>query len=255
VWTGNNDNSPMKKGSSITGKPWRKFMDEIIEEYGTDNFRDYDIPEDLDTYPNMVQGDWFGGQTIIIDTVSGKLATEFTPEETKLRIPLPDPRTILHWIDKDNPTELDTSRNDPQYTNWEFGVAQYVQENLAQLVGLDFTIPTEYDDVHGPGDRENPQQPFEININGIESDIVYPIDQMIEVIIDFDQRQDEDIERVQFFINNAFVRVDEESEFGLNFFPNELQYYEEKNILRIVATDKDDVVSNKEISFELNIVN
>ena len=255
VWTGNNDNSPMKKGSSITGKPWRKFMDEIIEEYGSDNFRDYDIPEDLDTYPNMVQGDWFGGQTIIIDTVSGKLATEFTPEETKLRIPLPDPRTILHWIDKDNPTELDTSRNDPQYTNWEFGVAQYVQENLAQLVGLDFTIPTEYDDVHGPGDRENPQQPFEININGIESDIVYPIDQMIEVIIDFDQRQDEDIERVQFFINNAFVRVDEESEFGLNFFPNELQYYEEKNILRIVATDKDDVVSNKEISFELNIVN
>jgi len=255
VWTGNNDNSPMKKGSSITGKPWRKYMDEIIEEYGDDDFREYDIPDDFKTYPNMVRGNWFGGETIIIDTVSSKLATEFTPKETQIEIPLPNPHTILHWINKDNPTELNTSQNDPQYTNWEFGVAQYVQENLSQLVGLDFTIPTEYDDVHGPGDQDNPEQPFEIIVNGIESDIIYPIDTMIEVIIDFDQRQDQDIERVQFFINNAFVRVDEESEFGLNFFPNELQYFEEKNILRVVATDEDGIISKKEFSFQLDRVN
>lgn len=255
VWTGNNDNSPMKKGSSISGKPWRKYMDEVIKEYEDESFGEYEIPADVKTYPNMIQGDWFGGETIVIDTVSRKLATEFTPEETRLEIPLPDPHTILHWIDKDNPRVLNTKQNDPQYNNWEFGVQQYVRQNLSGLLGLDFEIPKDFDDVHGPDNEIFTDEPFDLEISGIESDIVYVPDRLIKVKVDFDGRRDREIEKVQFFINNAFVAVDEDSDYELNFFPNELQYFEENNILRIVATDEDGINSNKEISFILDLAN
>jgi len=38
VWTGNNDNSPMKKGSSVSGPPWRAYMDEVIQNYDNNSF-------------------------------------------------------------------------------------------------------------------------------------------------------------------------------------------------------------------------
>ncbi|MCI5051422.1 MAG: penicillin-binding protein [Candidatus Pacebacteria bacterium] len=255
VWTGNNDNSPMKRGSSISGKPWRRFMDEVLKEYDGSSFGSYELPDDMSTYPAMLQGNWFGGETVFIDSVSGKLATEFTPEETKVAIPIPDPHTILHWIDKDNPRVLNTSQNDPQYENWEFSVQEYVQQNFAELVGIDFDLPTEYDDVHGPDTVGQPVNFFEIEIEGIEEDIVYDSDTLIEIEVSSPDRRNREVEKVQLFINNAYIGEDTGGPFEFNFFPNELQYFDEENIMRVIMIDEDGERASQEINFSLNLVN
>jgi membrane peptidoglycan carboxypeptidase len=251
VWTGNNDNSPMKKGSSISGKPWRKFMDEMIKEYSNDSFGEYELPVDIMTYPNMIRGDWFGGQTIFIDSISGKLATEFTPEESKIQVPLPNPHTILHWIDKDNPTIKNTSQNDPQYKNWEFSVQKYIQENYALLIGLDFKIPTEYDDVHGPNGVVG--EGFDVEITGIDTDKIYLGDEIISLEVRLMENDGREIQNVQFFINNAFVGTDESSPFGFSFIPNELSNVESINQIRVIVSDANGEKTNQEIAFKLDI--
>ena len=254
VWTGNNDNSPMKKGSSISGKPWRQFMDEVIKNYDNSSFKDYDLPENFSSLPNMIQGDWYGGTTIYIDSVSGKLATEYTPEETKIEVPQPDPHTILHWINKDNPTIRNDARNDSQYENWEYGVQLFVQEHLSSILGIELDIPTEYDDVHLADGQiaEGNIDTVDFEIRGIDETDVYNIDDVIEIRLRNIENED-DISLVQLFINNAFIASDESDPFGFEFVPNSLPYFEENNIVRVIATTEDGLKIPKEISFTLDI--
>ena len=249
VWTGNNDNSPMKKGSSISGKPWREFMNEIIKNYENESFRSYSLPDDFGSYPNMVKGDWYGGITVYIDKISGKLATEFTPEETKLAVPQPNPHTILHWINKNDPTTFNDSRDDSQYENWEYGVQEYTQKYLQVLLNFNIDLPTEFDDVHTSENSES----FRFDIGGIDEALRYPLDEEIEVEIDSEDRRDSEIDTVQFFINNAFVDDDTLAPFTFSFTPGELQYFEENNLMRVIVTDEDGAKATQEISFTLEL--
>lgn len=249
VWTGNNDNSPMKKGSSISGKPWRKYMDLVIKNYENESFGAYELPEDFDSLPNMIRGNWFGGTTIYVDTVSGKLATEFTPEETKIAVPQPDPHTILHWVNKNNPTVLDESHSDPQYKNWEYGVAQFAKENLSAILDIELDIPTEYDDVHT---ASGTQKTFDIEITGIESAVTYNDDEELLISFTTSDKSDEEIQSMQVFINNAFVTTDDAEPFEVSFIPKNLSYITEENILRMIVTDNKGQRSVKEVELLIN---
>lgn len=248
VWTGNNDNSPMKKGSSISGKPWRAYMDEVIKGYDNESFNDYELPENFDTLPNMIKGDWYGGTTVYIDKVSGKLATEFTPEETKIAVPQPDPHTILHWINKNDPRTLDDSRNDPQYRNWEYGVQKFAQENLAAILNIKIDLPTEYDDIH---DEDDIESSFDFDINGIK-DSSYTREDEMSISIESTDRDTDEISSMQVFVNNAFVQTDNSEPFEISFMLNELPYLESENILRVIATDTEGIQSIQEQNFMLN---
>lgn len=251
VWTGNNDNSPMRRGSSISGKPWRQFMEAVMSNYSRRSFNEYELPENFSELPNMIRGDWYGGTTVYIDTVSGKLATEFTPEESRLAVPQPDPHTILHWIDKNNPSVLHLSQDDAQYRNWEYGVQKYVQEHLSALLEFNIPLPTEYDDVHTGEEQTN--NPFSFDIVGINYGELYSMDENIIIQIDSEDRSDNQIRSVRFFVNNAFVANDEQAPFGTSFVPRSLQYREENNILRVIVIDTHNTQSIREISFRLNI--
>ena len=138
----------MKKGSSISGKPWRAYMDEMMKEYDSENFNSYELPGNFDSLPAMIQGEWQGGESVVVYTVSGKRATEFTPEETRREIQIIDPHTILYWVNKNDPSLATNSQNDAQFENWEYGVQNYVQGYLPHLLAQDFEIPDEFDDVH-----------------------------------------------------------------------------------------------------------
>ena len=41
----------------------------------------------------------------------------------------------------------------------------YLRENYAALLNLDFKIPTEYDDVHGPNFKTSELNTFEIDVD------------------------------------------------------------------------------------------
>ncbi len=247
VWTGNNDNSPMKKGSILSTKPWRLFMDEIIDTYGSGHFKDYDLPDNFDQLPNMLKGEWFGGETYVIDTVSGKLATEYTPEETKKEIIKFEPHTILHFINKSHPQEPGNSRNDPQYKNWEYGVQRYIREEYADKFDPDFEIPTEYDDVH----TENgivQEGDFDFDI---EIDSYYDFDETIKVEIDLDGIRKDEVAEVLFYVNNSFIGSINSRPFVFSFFPEDIPYLKEKNTLRVVVVDMDGKKVSREEKFKV----
>ena len=239
----------MKKGSSISGKPWRAYMTAMLDKYDADDFDSYSLPEEFENYPNMIKGDWYGGTSVKINKESGLLASDATPEELILEVPQPEPHTILHWIDKNDPTTLDTSQDDPQYDNWEFGVQEYAEEFLSEIIDIDFDIPTEADD--GSGGVLN--EPFTFEIEGLESGTSYGSDEEITVEIVFNDIDEDDIKQAQLFINNAFVEDDGSAPFIFSFVSEDLNYFEEINLARFIITDEDDRVVAKEIEFLLEI--
>lgn len=222
VWTGNNDNSPMRTGSSITGKPWRAFMDEVIDKYGADSFSDYELPSNMESFPAMIRGQW-----------EGETPGQFNPH------------TILYWIDKNNPLELNISTDDPQYENWEYAVSQYTGVNFGSRYFQDSDgVPS---DDEGNDDTSSL---FELEIRGIHQGEVFSANDSVRVTAAFDGIDIDDIERVDFYINNEFITSDDSQPFGtrldLGSFSASLI---RENTLELVAMNKSNQAVSQELMF------
>ena len=156
VWTGNNNNKEMKRGAdgSIIAAPiWNQFMREALKDTAPESFNQ---PEKIITGKPVLDGQIDGMGTIKIDTMSGKLATQYTPQSTTKEIPIKEIHCLLYYINKDDPRG-DPPQNpadDPQFNGWESALQRW-----AQAQGLEITtnqnIPTEYDDIHLPEDQPN----------------------------------------------------------------------------------------------------
>ena len=150
VWAGLNDDTPLYKG--ITGSPiWHEFMVNALASEPNDPFEKPAPIPNYDSLPPVLRGFWQGGTSYVVDTVSGKLATQFTPESTKKEYVITDVHDILHWIDKNDPTgpaPQDPSA-DPMYYNWETAVQDWWNANKAGYpIITAASAPTGYDDVH-----------------------------------------------------------------------------------------------------------
>ena len=146
VWAGNNDNAEMARGaggSTIAAPIWRQFMIEAVKDTAVESFAAPDAPK---TDKPAIVGKAYE-QTVKVDTVSGKLATEFTPEEFIEEKTFYDAHSILYYVDRYNPLGDAPSNpgNDPQFANWESAVIAWVEEEGWNATS---TPPTEYDDVH-----------------------------------------------------------------------------------------------------------
>ncbi len=243
VWTGNNDNTPMKKGSKLSIKPWHDFMKIILDEYDSGNFKKYDIPENFLDLPNMIRGEWHGDITYIIDSVSGKLATKFTPENTKIRVTNFDPHTILYSVNKNNPYILGNSKNDSQYKNWEYGVQQYSLKNYSDLYNKDFEVPTEYDDIHGENGNINNDK-FNFVLDGVKD--FYDLGDMVNINIDFKDEVIGGLSEIRYYINNIFIGSLNSEPYNFSFNINDIQHIQKENVLRVVIEDNHgDIVSRE----------
>ncbi|HXK35328.1 MAG TPA: penicillin-binding protein [Candidatus Paceibacterota bacterium] len=149
VWNGNNDNSSMKKGSSITGPMWHEFMQILLNKFPEEGFDSPVITENID-YPPIIRGFWQGGKSFFIDKISGKLATDFTPPETKEERVITNVHSILYWINKNSLSEKpEDPIKDNQFLNWETSVENWwqVNKNLFSITSEEM-VPIEFDDVH-----------------------------------------------------------------------------------------------------------
>ncbi len=248
VWTGNNDNSPMKKGSSISGKPWREFMDEALEVYDADPFKPYEKPENFNELPNMVRGEWFGSETYYIDSVSEKLATKYTPEDLKVSVTRFDPHTILYSINKDEPHTPGNSQNDPQFKNWEYGVQSYAQEHYQELYQDSGEKPDEYDDVH-TADGVVKEGDFDFDIDGMNDD--YSRNDFLEFEVDLDDIDEDEVLSVLYYINNNFIGSVEKPPFEFKIDLSEVKYLSKTNILNVVIEDEDGKKVSRKENFKI----
>lgn len=156
AWAGNNDNHPMeRKISSLIISPlWGAFMAQVAKNFPPDNFGA--SPPPLLTGKPVLRGIWQGGVSYWKDTVSGKVATQYTPPETRQEVVFHDVHSILQWVNKDNPQgppPADPSQ-DPQYPYWEYAVRKwfntYQTEHPDFKESPDAVVPSATDDVHVP---------------------------------------------------------------------------------------------------------
>ncbi len=194
VWVGRNDSAPMKNAGGVraAGPIWNEFMREALKGKAVIQFISPEIPI---TGKPILDGDVQGIVKVKIDKISGKLATQYTPQENIEEQAFANFHSILHYIDKDNPlgpAPIDPSR-DPQYKNWEEGVRKWV-ETSGEAASFK-KPPVDFDDVHTP---EN--LPKLRIISPAENQVITDNSFMIDIDVFATRR----IAKVEYYIDDEF---------------------------------------------------
>jgi 1A family penicillin-binding protein len=234
AWAGNNDNTPMvKKISALLIAPtWNEFMTKVLSGVPNEPFEKPTKDPNYDSLKPVLRGNWQGGTSYFIDTVTGALATPNTPEQTKKEIIIPSVHTILHWVNKNDilgPAPANPY-NDPQYKNWETAVQSWWSAHAGNYnIQTPGAAPTQYDTVHTsankphiaivspqPGATINKDMPLTVSVN-LQG--VYPL-------LKFDV-----------FLNNMYVGSQTNGNTSYTFTPSSVGSLQAINELRVVGYD------------------
>src|SRR3989344_4020696 len=109
AWAGNSDNTEMEKkvAGFIVAPIGHEIMEYALSRVPQESFI---TPDKLPAEKAVLRGEWRGGREFEIDKISLKLATTFTPEETKEKKVVQEVNSILYWI---------KGTEDSQFKNWE----------------------------------------------------------------------------------------------------------------------------------------
>lgn len=169
VWSGNNDNRPMRKGgSAVSGPAWKAFMGEVLKKYPNTAFEKPAIDPDFSTLKPILRGVWLGNQSVWVDKVTGKLATENTPLEAREERIITNVQDVLYWVDKSDPRgpAPQNPANDPQFYLWNKGVQAWWESNKYKYnITTTSDIPTDYENIHNDQNKPN------IIISGVPNEI------------------------------------------------------------------------------------
>jgi 1A family penicillin-binding protein len=229
VWVGNNDNIPMKKGGvSLAGPIWNQVMNEAIKNLPNEKFAE--PPPTNPSLPVFHRGFWQGGELFTIDSISGGLATEYTPDEFKKDLIITDVHSILHWMDKENPLEYKKSdKKDSQYDNWEYGVRVWWENNKFKYpIITEAQKPDYYDNVHT---LEN--KPI-FEIIGVNENNYKETDPITVLINPTSFYQ---IKKIDLFINNKYITSLKNYPHTTTFFLKDFEDISPVNELKVIGFD------------------
>jgi membrane peptidoglycan carboxypeptidase len=234
VWSGNNDNTPMKKGSSISGPAWRTFMDYALTKLpyehpgSVESFSQPDTPMNYDQLAPVLRGAWAGGESFFIDSVSGKLATDLTPKETRVEKVIPNPHNILYWVDPSNPTgpQPGNPSKFSQYDRWEKEFQSWIANHPTIVPGVPIK-PTLIDDVHTEANKPTVTlvAPSPEATLGIQSNIT------IQIAV----QSHYPVKNIDWYLNDNYLGSGVGNQFS--FIPANSDAISGENQLKIVVTD------------------
>lgn len=122
AWVGNNDNSPMGGGLSglIVTPMWREFMDIALAKLPEESFEQPTINR-VGVKP-IIRGEYLDTSSIL-----NAIQEEGGIENIDISSIYSNIHNILHYVNKNDPLGAYPTNpaNDPQYTNWEYGVQQW----------------------------------------------------------------------------------------------------------------------------------
>ena len=232
VWAGNNDNTPMKKGgAAMAGPIWNKFMVEALQTLPNETFEEPNLEVDEEVVKPALRGSWQGNENFFIDKISGKLATEFTPRETRKEKIVTNVHSILFWVNKNN--ILGPPRQNPdddsQFNHWEIPVQNWWAQNKGRYAITTWAEkPTALDDVH-----TDLSKPVVLIIEPNKT-TTYSAQQRIKLrVSSFGSFP---LQKIEIFINDIYLGSTDAS-LGFSFIPEELDNLKEENELRIISYD------------------
>ena len=228
AWAGNNDNTPMEKkvAGFIVAPMWRAFMDEILASVPAESFPAPPSDDSFSLKP-VLRGKWQGGVSYLIDSVSGKRATEFTPKETTQEYVSGGAHSILHWVRKEDPRgDIPANpESDPQYRNWEYGVARWASQNNFVPPAIP-NILSGFDDVHTISNSPNIKLNLSSSYKSGDSVSITPF-----------VSAKTSIKKVEYFLNDKYLGESLQTPFSFSFVPDETGFNPGENQLRAIVTD------------------
>ena len=232
VWVGNNDNTPMKKGgAALAGPIWNAVMSEALKDKPNEFF---DQPEPIDqSIPPILRGFWQGGETF---------------NENGNETSITNVHTILYWIDKNNPLNNIPYKktDDPQYTNWEYGVQKWWANNYMNYKNvLPSDKPVDQNSVNNSSILTKP----EFTINGI-SDTPYNNNDTVSFTIN--SMGQTEIKKIDVFINNTYLKSTKTAPFNISFVPNEVSGITNENIIHVTGYDINNNVGETTATLKVN---
>ncbi len=242
AWAGNNNNTSIDKkvAGMVIAPMWRAFMDEALPLFNKEYFSKPEITSS--EIKPVFRGIWQGYNFFTIDTISGKLATNLTPEETKKDIFIPDVHNILYWVNKNDPWG-EVPKNpgkDPQFNHWEYPVQTWLKtQNLSYPIQ-----PNDYDDVHT--EVKSPK----ISIISPNSDTIYQRNQ--KLLVQTTNISFYPIKKLDFYVNNLYIGSTNTYPFLFSFIPNEINSINYQNTLKIIAVDSVFNKSETKINFKIS---
>lgn len=148
VWAGNNNNAAMNRSAlsvMVAAPMWHAFIESALRDTPAESFP---RAEDSTAQKPAIRGVYRAGEVIKIDKISKKLATAYTPPELIEEISYGDIKSILAFVDKEDPLgpPPENPAADPQFKNWQEALSRWLAQNyLPQGEG-----PKELDDLHTP---------------------------------------------------------------------------------------------------------
>ena len=231
AWAGNNDNSPMEKkvAGFIVAPLWHAFMQEALPLILEERFKEPELAEVAGAKPIM-RGLWQGGESYTVDTVSKKLATEFTPLETREERVITNVHSILYWVDRDDPLGPPPTQpeRDPQFPLWEHAVEQWKRDHgLTESGGNQ--PPVGYDDVHVVGAAPR------VTVTNLLDGSVFDPSKRMTVTATAQGRFVPTT--AEFYLDGVFIGSSKRPPFSLSFIPQEFTSAPGTHTIRAVVTD------------------
>src|SRR3989344_3425449 len=206
---------------------------QVAKNFPPENFRT-PPPPPTDSKP-VLRGVWMGGVSYWKDSVSGKLATEYTPTETKKEVVFNNVHTILQWINKDNPRGalFVDPKQDSQYDYWEYGVRKWFDDY--QKTHPNFkevsvpVVPNQLDDVHTPD--KAPRISF---ISPLAGSTIKSHDMLL---IRLQATTSYPPQKTEVYLNGKYVLTSEKNPLNISFFPADVGGLIENNTISVTLYD------------------
>jgi len=231
VWAGNNENTPMKKGgSALAGPIWNKFMAEALKILPNEKFEEPNLAVGENTKP-VLRGFWQGNESFFVDKISGKLATENTPPETREEKVVTNVHTILYWVDKNDVLGAPPTNpgNNAQFDNWEIPIQNWWAQNKYKYAFVSINDkPNGEDDIHT--ESSGPK----ISISSPNDTTVYSEGERIYLKLISTGKYP--LRKIDIFVNGVYIGSSE-SPFNFSFAPKEVPDIRDENEIKIISYD------------------
>lgn len=141
AWVGNNNNAPMGGGLSglITTPMWRAFMDVALAKIPEETFPQPQI--NTQGVKPVIRGEYID-TSLLLQTMQN---TDENAPQVDVSSVYNNIHTILHFVNKNDPQGGYPANpaNDPQYSNWEYGVQKWKGSTFGLLINSQKNKPEE----------------------------------------------------------------------------------------------------------------